>query len=226
MSDNSGTDGTSAQTITGRENRSKGFRTDWAAIAVSVVAFAASVVNIMLYYHLQQQANAISQKNISVEKSIQAQSNAIADRDRAAEVSVVFLTGTNPGMEIRNESPSQIANLRAVFLPDNWPLLPHSTRRPDAILYLYKLSGCSNIFIPESVTLPKNQTVHLPAPDWVSVYFTDPDKNYWVTNSVNGNLSEVNGVRPPNVTYRAAAQDITSEFLPHNSLSPLSSCGS
>lgn len=223
MFDNRGTGGISPQTSTSRENRSKRFSAKWVAVTVSVVALTVSAVNIILYYHLQQQANAISKKSISVQQSIQAQSNATSDRNTAAEVSVVFLTGANGGLEITNASASQFANATVVFLPANWSSLPPSTRSPDGILHVYKLLGCADTIIPARVTLPNNQTAYLP-PGYAYLYFTDPDGNYWVTNSAIGTVSKVSGIRAPNLPYRATAPDITSEFMPHNSFSHLSSC--
>ena len=205
-------------------------RADWIAIAVSILALAASALSITLSYHAQQQANAISrtntklqQENINLQKSIQAQSSAAAERNRAADVSVE-ITGAEQYVAVNNAANSQIGNIVVVFLPTNWAALQPSTRYPDAVLYLSNMPACSQDLIPFTTTLPNNQTVKLPGPDNVVLYFTDPDGNYWTADQ-NGALSPVTAVRAPNVPYRPAARDITSDFRPYISQSGLSSCG-
>jgi hypothetical protein len=206
-------------------------KVDWIAIAVSIAALVASTLSIILSYHAQQQANAISrentklqQENIRLQESVQAQSSAAAERNRAAEVSVEILSGTVKDVIVSNASNSQIGNIVVVFLSANWAALPASTRYPDGILYLGNMPSCSQDLIPFSVTLSKNKIVYLPGPDNAVLYFTDPDGNYWTTDQ-SGTLSKVNEVRAPKVPYRTAAQDITSDFKPNISQSGLSSCG-
>ena len=206
-------------------------KADWRTIAVSIAALVVSILSIILSYHAQQQANAISrestklqQENIRLQESIQAQSSATAERNRAAEVSVEILGGTEKDVVVSNASNSQIGNVTVVFLSVDWDALPASTRYPDGVLYISNMPACSQDLIPFSVTLPDNNIINLPGPDNVVLDFTDPDGNYWTTDQ-HGTLSKISGVRAPNVPYRTAARYITSDFRPYISQSSLSSCG-
>lgn len=210
MADDRSGAGEKSRDTTAQDKTSESSGVNRIAIALSVAALVASIVNIALYYDLQRQANRISQTSISVQKSIQAQADEAAERDRASEVSVEEEPSKNPAEDdviVENGSKSSIGNVTVVFI-----------RRlawgddPSALISLSTIASCTAEVIPPSARVGL-KTFNLPMVfTSASLYFTDPDGNYWTTDE-SGLLSAVaKNIEPPNLPYPAPNDDLTDPF--------------